>query len=102
MAVHEFLIRSTDREDDLAFHLPPEKWGEVLRPASIASEVIPGWGNLRLRVLDSEVSFSDEEVGIQVAFETGSVSHEQAERIVREIATSATRATGVDSEIVPL
>ena len=102
MALHEFLIRSTDREDDLAFHIGHGEWGNVLRPSSVPSEVIAGWGNLRLRILDSEVSFSDEEVGIQVIFESGSVSHEQAERIVQEIAGSATRTTGIETEIVPL
>ena len=52
----EFLIRRTDGE-----------WFDAgwtaCNPKSFPYEVIPGWGNHRIRVLGVEVSISDEEPG---------------------------------------
>ena len=66
-----YLIRSVDRNDDLAFHV--KDWAAAFRPSSVVAEVIPGWGNLRLRILGGEVSLADEMPGVQVCFEAGGI-----------------------------
>ena len=96
----EFLIRSINRDDDLAFHV--KDWAEAFRPSSAAAQVIPGWGNLRLRILGVEVSLSDEMPGVQVCFEPGDVSAEQATRIVQEMCNNASHVTQVPSEVIAL
>jgi hypothetical protein len=94
-----FLIRRIDGE---WFDLHASRFEEVLKPASLPSHRIDGPGDLRLEVKGCEVSFSYEDPGIQICFETGSISDEEAARIVEEIAASITAATGQQSRIVPL
>ena len=95
-----YLIRSIDRDDDLAFHV--KDWAAAFQPASVTAEVIPGWGNLRLRILGTEVSFPNEMLGVQVCFEDADLSKEQAERIVQEMCNHASRVTQVPSEVIAL
>lgn len=95
-----YLIRSIDRDDDLAFHV--EDWAAAFQPSSVAAEVIPGWDNLRLRILGGEVSFSDEMPGVQICFESADTSKEQAGRIVQEMCENACRITGVPSEVIAI
>ncbi len=77
----EFLIRCDDED----FIIHADKFGEVFHPNSVKSEKIEGWGNYRIKIDDSEVSFSFEMVGIQISFETGEISSEKAETIINEI-----------------
>ena len=95
----EFFIRRTDGE---WFDLPWQRRTEILHPNSFASRSIPGWGNHRIEVLGCEVSFSDEDPGIQVCFETGDISAETAEQIVTEICENIERATGQKAKVIPL
>lgn len=78
----EFLIRRKDK-DFLLFST--DKFNEVLRPNTIKSEKIEGWGNHRILANGCEISFSFEEVGIQIGFENCEISDENAETIVNEI-----------------
>ena len=78
----EFLIQREDK-DFCVFHV--DKFREVLQPNSIESEKVDGWGDYRIRVDNSEISFSFEMVGIQISFETGEISNEKAEGIMSEI-----------------
>ena len=95
----EFLIRRTDGE---WFDLPWNRRSEILRPNSFASRPIEGWGNHRIEVSGCEVSFSDEDPGIQVSFETGEISVETAEQIVKEISENITRVTGQGARVIAL
>jgi hypothetical protein len=95
----EFLIKRTDGE---WFDLPSSRFKDVLRPSSMSSKPIKGWGDHRILVGDSEISFSDEDPGIQVVFETGKLSAEEAGRVVNEIAANITAATGQQSRVISL
>lgn len=98
-AMIEFLIR---RDDGEWFDIDYGRVDEMLHPNSVAWQRIDGWGTYRIRVLDAEVSFSDEDPGILVVFESGTVDHATAEKLVREIATNVTLVTGQASRVVPL
>ncbi len=78
----EFLIQREDK-DFCIFHV--NKFGEVLHPNSIKSEKIEGWGDYRIKVDSSEISFSFEEFGIQISFEIDEMNNEKAEIIISEI-----------------
>lgn len=95
----EFLIKRTDGE---WFDLPYKQFSEVLRPNSIPSQPIQGWGDHRIVVGDCEVSFSYEDPGIHICFEKGTMSEELAQRVVDEIAANITAATHQQSEVIPL
>lgn len=95
----EFLIRRTDGD---WFDLHANRLEEVLRPATLPSRRVDCWGDHRIEVKGCEISFSYEDSSIQVCFESGSISDEEAARIVDEIAASITAATGQQSRIVPL
>ena len=97
--MREYLIRRTDGE---WFDLPIDKLPTVLRPTSVLSEPIKGPGDFRIRILDAEVSFSYEDPGIQVSFESGTLSDVQTGQIVQEILTSITALTGQKGRIVQI
>ena len=97
--LREYLIRA---DNDAEFDIPFSKFGDVLRPRSYPSKVIEGWGHLRIEVLGCEVSFSAEPPGMQIVFETGEISPDIADSIVREITESAESFTGQKGKIVPL
>jgi len=78
----EFLIRRKD-EDFCVLHV--NRFEEVLHPNSVESEKIQGWGDYRIKVDDSEISFSFEMVGIQISFESDEIGNEKAESITKEI-----------------
>jgi hypothetical protein len=90
----EFLIRRTDGE------WFDNAWS-ACNPKSFAYEVIPGWGNHRIRVLGVEVSISDEIVGYQVHFD-GDVNEAAARQIVEEMRENLEAATGQRGEVVEL
>ena len=95
----EYIIRPDEGEE---FDLHLEKWSEVFRPKSFDSEVIEGWGALRLRILDCELSFSPEPPGTHIAFECDKIDRDLANAIVREIVESAEDFTGQTGLVIPL
>ena len=90
----EFLIRRTDGE-----------WfdggWDACNPKSFPYEVIPGWGNHRIRVLGMEVAISDEEPGYQVSFH-GDPHPAIALQIVDEMRENLEAATGQKGRVVEL
>ena len=95
----EFLIRRDDAE---WFDFPYQRRMEVLRPLTIPSRPIEGWGSHRIEVEGAEVSFSDEDPGFQVVFETGSLDATRARQIVDEICGNIETQTGQKSRVVEL
>jgi len=94
----EFLIRRTDGQ---WFDLPYSQYAKTLRPRTLPSEVIDGWGDHRIRVSGVEISFSYEDPGFQVAFEDD-VPEADARRIVDEVLLNIVEATGQQGKVVPL
>ena len=90
----EFLIRRTDGE------WFDNEWS-ACNPKSFPYEVIPGWGNRRIRVLGTEGSISDEEPGYQVHFE-GEIDPATARQIVEEMREHLEAATGQRGKVVEL
>ena len=97
--MREYLIRAKNGEE---FDIHLSQWPEVFRPTSFPSKVIDGWGLLRIEVLGCEISFSPEPPGTQIVFESGAISPEVADQIVREILESAEAFTAQLGEIIPL
>jgi hypothetical protein len=95
----EYIIRANDGEE---FDIHSSKWSEVLRPKSYESEVIEGWGLLRLRILGCEVSFSPEPPGTQIVFECENIERSIADAIVKEIVENSEAFTGQIGVIIPL
>ena len=95
----EYLIRRTDAE---WFDFPFEDYPEILRPIRTPSRRIEGWGSNRIQVEEEHVSFSDEDSGFQVSFETGMLSEERADQIVAEICENIEFNTGQKTRIVKL
>jgi hypothetical protein len=93
----EYLIRRTDDEWFRFGNYP-----EVLRPVRIPSKQIQGWGNHRIEIEGEEISFSEEDPGLQVVFETGVLSQERADEILAQICESIESHTGQKTRIVPL
>lgn len=86
----EYLIRRSDGE---WFDLRPDQYAAALRTSSMPSRPVEGWGNHRIEVRGVEISFSDEDPGIQVTFE-GHLPEEVADAIVGEVLANITQVTG--------
>lgn len=95
----EFLIR---RDDSDWFDFPSERYPDVLRPLATASLVVEGWGDHRIEVEGAEISFSYEDPGFQISFQTGSLSAERARQIVDDICRSIESKTGQKTRVVEL
>lgn len=95
----EYLIRHTDDE---CFSFPFDRYPEILRPTRTPSKQIEGWGSHRIEVEGEEISFSDEDPGFQVVFETGALPEERADQIVAEICENIRARTGQKAEMVEL
>lgn len=95
----DFLIR---RDDDEWFDFPFDRYPDVLRPLTIASRPVEGWGSHRIEVGGVEISFSDEDPGFQVSFETSSISAQRAREIVDDICRSIETKTGQKTRVVEL
>ncbi len=95
----EFLIRRTDGE---WFTLDHRRLAEILKPHSVPSNQVRGWGNHRIRIPNGEISFSDEDPGWLICFEEFSGSREEAFRLVGEILANIEEATGEHGRIVEL
>lgn len=88
--MREYLIRRVDGE---WFDLRQEQFAEALRPVSVGSKVVEGWGDHRIWLLGIEVSFSVEDPGIQVSFE-GEIAEDMSDRFIEEIRQNVERVTG--------
>jgi len=95
----EYLIRRTDGE---WFVFPYGQYPEILRPIRIPAKHIEGWGSHRNEVEGEEISFSDEDPGFQIGFETGKLREERADQIVAEICENIEAKTGQLTRIVKL
>jgi len=91
----EFLIRRTDGE---WFDLHASRFGEALRPSSVSSERVDGWGDWRIRCADVEISFSYEDPGIQMCIE-GELPKSLAEQIADEVRQNIERVTGQKGKV---
>ena len=95
----EYLIKP---DGDDWFEIPYPEYPRVLRPISLPSRQIPGWGSHRIEVEGAEVSFSDEEFGFQVAFETGTADPTRARAIIDEICRNIESQTGSRTKVVEI
>ena len=95
----EYLIRRTDDE---WFDFPFDQYPEILRPIRTSSRRIEGWGSNRIEVEGEEISFSDEDPGFQVVFETGILSPERADQIVAEICENIETRTSQKTRCVKI
>jgi hypothetical protein len=98
-AMFEYLIRRTDGE---WFDVPFHKYPEILRPIRTPSRRIEGWGDHRIEVEGEQVSFSYEDPGFKVVFETGVLAEERADQIVAEICENIETTSGQKTRIVKL
>jgi len=89
------LIKRTDGEwFDL--HGRP---AEAFRSSSFPSERVPGWGDWRIRTLGVEISFSYEDLGIQVVFED-ELPQPVADQIIDEILRNIELVSGQKGRIL--
>jgi hypothetical protein len=95
----EYLIRRTDGE---WFTFPFPEYPEILRPIRTSSKPVKGWGSNRIEVEGEEISFSDEDPGFQVTFESKKLSEERADQIMAEICENIEAKTGQQTRIVKL
>ena len=97
----EYLIKRVDGEDDGDWPIHKDRDQDILRPNTVASRSVSGWGNHRIEVADVEVSFSWESVGLQVVFE-GELDQETAARIVKEIADNLADEVQGKAELIQI
>ena len=95
----EYLIRRTDDE---WFSFPFDQYAEILRPIRTPSKKIEGWGSNRIEVEGEEISFSDEDPGFQVVFQSGALCQERADQIIAEICENIEARTGQKTRVVKL
>ena len=94
----EYMIRT--RAGDW-FNLHRDDNAEVLRPKSLSSRVVTGWGDHRIKTEGVEVSFSNEDPGIQIAFE-GDLPEAIARQIVEEMRENIETATNQQGYVISL
>ena len=63
---HEFEITPSVGAE---FHIERSQFPELLRSAQRLCEIVPGWGDHRIRVAGVEIAFFVEDTAIQVSFE---------------------------------
>jgi hypothetical protein len=95
----EYLIRATDDAEFAVELIPADRFDVVLKPAGFDATVIGGWGDYRIRIDDVEISYSAEDPGWQVSFES-EIEDLRAERIAEVIASQLERETGRPHEAV--
>jgi hypothetical protein len=85
------------------FHYPEgaELDCSIFQPLHYPSKVIEGRDVCYIEVEGCEVSFSDEMHGVHVAFETGDISEELAQRIVESIGERLATLTGQPTVVYP-
>jgi len=95
----EFLIRTTETHEWPAFHR--DNLVDVFAAPGSGCSPIEGWGDFRVRLGDTEISFSGEEVGWQVAFE-GTVDQERATQLMAEFTSRVSSAAGEPCEWIQI
>ena len=95
----EFMIRPSGTAE---FEFKFSEYPRVLKPKSIASSTIKGWGSNRICVEGEEISFSDEGRGFQVSFHTGAVGSERATEIIEDICANIAAETGFELECLQI
>jgi len=95
----EFLIKRTDGE---WFSLHKKKFAETLKPSSIPSKTVEGWGDHRIEIANGIISFSYEDPGIQVCFENFTGTYKEAYKIVKEILKKIEVSTNEKGKIIEL
>ena len=95
----EFMIR---RDDGQWFDFHYDQVPDMLHPTTFDFTVVEGWGTHRIRIADTDISFSDEDPGFQVCFEGDGIDPDTAARIVAEVAANVTAVTGQASRVVPI
>ena len=95
----EFMIR---RDDGQWFDFHYDQVPDMLHPTTFDFAVVEGWGTHRIRIADTDISFSDEDPGFQVCFEGDGIDPDTAARIVAEVAANVTAVTGQASRVVPI
>jgi len=95
----EFLIQRTDEE---WFSIPDDRFEEIVRPHSTASRPVLNRDVYTIEAAGCELSFSFEEAGIQVVFESGAITEEAAGKLVLEIANNITMVTSQKSAVVQI
>ncbi len=98
MALKEFLIRPVHAK---WFELSQADWPLVMHPNTVPYRAVSGWGNYRITVEGVEISFSDEDPGIQVTF-YGELPADVTDSIVKQIVANIKDRTGEESRIVEL
>jgi hypothetical protein len=88
--MHEFMIHPKKGGE---FGFPFAQYSEALKPSDIPSQPSDEHGT-RILVEGAEISFSDEQSGFQVVFESGSITSERAEQIVAAICSNIQTVTG--------
>ena len=97
------ITRTTFKDEPLPAELyPVDRLGQgLLGDYLVPCEIVSGWGNHRIRVGGSEISFSLEDVGIQIVFD-GEIAPELAMAIAEEIRSNVERATGQHAALVEI
>jgi hypothetical protein len=87
---HEFKISPSVRAE---FHIDRSQFPELLRTAQRPCEIVPGWGDHRIRVAGVEIAFFVEDTAIQVSFE-GEIPEAEARSLAEEFRTNIEQGTG--------
>ena len=87
---HEFKIRPSVGAD---FHIERSQFPELLRSAQRPCEIVPGWGDHRIRVAGVEIAFLVEDAAVQVSFE-GEIPEAEALSLAEEFCTNIEESTG--------
>lgn len=97
----ECVIKRIDGEDHGDWPIHKDRYPDILRPNSMPSESVEGWGAHRIAVAGGEVSFSWEPVGFQVSFE-GDLDQETAAKIVKEVTDNLAAAVDGRAEFIQI
>ncbi len=73
-----------------------------MRPQTIPSHQIEGWGDHRIKIPNGIIAFSYEDPGIQVIFENYSGTSDEALGMVKEILQNIENMTHEKGEIMEL
>jgi hypothetical protein len=77
------------------FHIERSQFPELLRSAQRPCEIVPGWGDHRIRVAGVDIAFSVEDAAIQVSFE-GEIPEAEARSLAEEFRANMEESTGVE------
>ena len=101
-AMDHFLEYVIHRTDGDWFDLPYDRIADILRPATIPSRPVEGWGSNRIVVEGEEIAFSDEEAGVVVYFQTGQTDPTRADEIMEDVRRNIEARTGQKAEVLQI